>query len=569
MFSILFCRIPSLVNSNRFDTQENLQYLNTAKSMKFKVASTTSVKTSKSKLRLRCLLPIFAASLIISMFYLYSYYTHYPNPIDSLSTIINENDETKATTSSLHNTSRHRNRTIVTDKHIDEKVLDTVAAYHSSSSNTPQRIKPTIIVANKQIGRKVDTVTTNPSSSSDTLRHRRPIVLDNRKVDRVETNPTTSSSTPQHGQPTEIHIDKTADKLEMNPKALDYLPLNGPLSKRPTSTLHPDSLSPKRTYNTEPPNLPPCHREDDKAVSIYIESQGRLNSFFYNGFPSLNSTSCNLPDGVKCSTQSADKYSDAVFRFVYFIDSNGPLRYCQGQTLIVFNSEALRGTGPNYQQLDLADFRIDQFLTSDAYWKPSCLEFPDIFKGQPPSDPAKRTKAVALFLSDCNFKWRNDYINEIMKYIHVDSYGQCFHNVPEQQSRYGNRNNIVSTKLQSYRMLITFENLIQQDYITEKIWLAYQNGAIPVYMGPPDIYDWVPGNHTFIDPRKFSSPKELAEYMKRVAEDDELFKYHTSNFEWDRTKRMMDKYCSKANFACRMCEFAYKMKRDITQSDSE
>ena len=69
--------------------------------------------------------------------------------------------------------------------------------------------------------------------------------------------------------------------------------------------------------------------------------------------------------------------------------------------------------------------------------------------------------------------------------------------------------------------------------------MAYSGRAIPVYWGPPDIYDWVPGNHTFIDPRNFSGPKELAEYMKRVAEDDALFNYHTSNFDWDRTKRMM------------------------------
>ena len=487
-----------------------------------KVASTSSVnsKTSKCKLKLRCLLPIFAASLIISILYFYSYYTHYPNPIDSLLSIINENDANKMAVKL-----KNKIPTILND--------------------TQLQGRPTVI-DEEYINGKVETKATSSSS-----------------------NLTPSSIKPQYGQPTEKHIDNTADKLDMNPKALDYLPLDGPLSKRPTSTLHPDSLNPKRTYNTETPNLPPCHRGDDKVVSIYVESQGRMDGFFSNGFPSVNSTSCNLPDGVECKTQSVDKYSDAVFRFVSFIDSNGPLRYCQGQTLIVFNSEALRGTGRNYQQLDLADFRIDQFLTSDAYWKHNCMEFPDIFKGQPPSDPAKRTKAAALFFSNCGFKWRTDYINEIMKYIHVDSYGKCFHNVPEQQSRYGDRNNIISTTLQSYRMLITFENLIQQDYITEKIWTAYQGGAIPVYLGPPDIYDWVPGNHTFIDPRKFSGPKELAKYMKRVAEDDELFKYHTSNFEWDRTKRMMDKYCSKANFACRMCEFAYKMKRNVTQSNSK
>ena len=278
---------------------------------------------------------ILALSTLVILKYIYSYYTQYANPIDSFLSTINEKDIYFSKTAD-----KPKMNPKVTDY-----LLTTVSA--TSLSNSLQHKKPTIV----------------PDKHS------------NRKAVTVETNQTSSSSTTPHGQRTEKHIDKTADKLEMNPKALDYLPLNGPLSKRPTSTLHPDSLNPKRTYNTEPPNLPPCHRGDDKVVSIYIESQGSMDGFFIKGFPSVNSTSCNLPDGVECKTQSVDKASDAVFRFVYFINSNGPLRYCQGQTLIVFNSEALRGTGPNYQQLDLADFRIDQFLTSDAYWKHYCMTY--------------------------------------------------------------------------------------------------------------------------------------------------------------------------------------------------
>ena len=360
----------------------------------------------------------------------------------------------------------------------------------------------------------------------------------------------------------------TKPLMPVDPKVWKYEPPTGPLSTRPTGTMHPDSLNPDRTYNTEPPSLPQCHSQSDSVVSIYLESHSRLLPFFGGGVFQVGTVKCNMPNDALCKLVNDDELADAVFRFVYFADVNKSLQYCQGQTLIVFNSEALRGLGGSYQQLDLADVRIDHFLTSDAYWKPICLEFPDIYKGHhPPADPSKRTKAAALFLSDCGFKWRSDYIREVMKYIHVDSYGGCFHNVKQQQSRYsGNRNRVVSSTVESYRMMITFENLIQEDYITEKIWVAYQGGAIPIYMGPPDIYKWVPGNHTFIDPRTFSGPKALAEYMKRVAEDDELYKYHTSNFDWDRTKRMMDKYCPKADFKCRMCELAYEKKQSKAKS---
>jgi hypothetical protein len=350
----------------------------------------------------------------------------------------------------------------------------------------------------------------------------------------------------------------------INPKIHKYEPPTGGLSTRPTGTLHPDSQNPNRTYNTEPPSLPQCHSEGDNVVSIYMESHSQVLGFFLGELFQLGTVQCNLPNDAECKFVNNDTLVDAVFRFVYFIDPNGPLRYCQQQTLIIFNGEALRGLGPNYQQRDLADIRIDHFLNSDIFYKEICLRYPEIYKGRPPADPTNRTKGVALFTSDCSFKWRYDYFKELMEYIHIDSYGKCFHNVEQginEMSRFAKtRFEIVTEILQPYRMMLSFENIIQEDYITEKPWVAYNSGSIPVYLGPPDFYKWAPGNHTFIDPRNFSGPKELAEYMKRVAEEDDLFKYHTSNFDWDRTKRMMDKYCRNSDVECRMCQVAYERK---------
>ena len=390
---------------------------------------------------------------------------------------------------------------------------------------------------------------------------------DNLKVSNWKyTYPTNSLSTRPATSKTSIPNSKNSGpKGAVTSKVSNwkYVPPTHSLSTRPAGTLHPDSLNPKRMYNTEPPNLPLCPKRKQKEISIYLESLQEFSRYQVRtgGFYPGKALFCKLPDNAVCKLQVNDKLADAVFRFVYFINSKWPLRYCKGQILITLNSEALRGTGPNYQQLDLADIRIDHFLTSDVLWKHICMEFPNIYKGFPPPDPAKRTKAVALFNSDCVFGWRTNYYKELMKYIPIDSYGKCFHNVDVEKTRFSdNFIEIVGNTLQSYRMMLTFENIIQQDYISIKIWQAYSGGAIPVYLGPPDIYDWVPGNHTFIDPRNFSGPKELAEYMKRVAEDDELFKYHTSNFDWDRTKRMMDKYCPKAQVLCNMCKMAYEKK---------
>lgn len=108
-------------------------------------------------------------------------------------------------------------------------------------------------------------------------------------------------------------------------------------------------------------------------------------------------------------------------------------------------------------------------------------------------------------------------------------------------------------------MVIAFENIIEPDYISGKIAFIYRAGVIPVYRGPLEVYLWVPGNHTFIDANKFT-PEVLAKYIKRVDADDDLFRYHTSNFDIERSRKRVEAVCPKANFMCRVCELAHDIK---------
>ena len=109
-------------------------------------------------------------------------------------------------------------------------------------------------------------------------------------------------------------------------------------------------------------------------------------------------------------------------------------------------------------------------------------------------------------------------------------------------------------------MVVTFENLIQDDYITEKLNFVFSSGAIPVYWGPPQIYSWVPGKHSFIDASKYT-PEELAKYLKQVDEEDDLFMHHTTNFDVNKTKEMIGRLCSKGSsnlydILCLTCQTA-------------
>ena len=300
----------------------------------------------------------------------------------------------------------------------------------------------------------------------------------------------------------------------------------------------------------------PSDAAKPSTISIFLESYHDLVRYYVYEFDNINMDNCALPNGARCVYQNTEPMADVVFRATPFIYPNkNPLRYCPNQILAVLHTEA-----DNHQyglyQLELADIRIDHHPSSDAMYAEVCTLPIDKWENDhSPSDASKR-KGIALFLSDCSVGWRTEYIWELMDYVHLDSYGKCFHNVPQHSSR--DKRTTLADIASKYRMVVTFENTIQTDYISEKIVLAYQSGAIPVYWGPPEIYLWVPGNHTFIDASKFSGPEELAAYLKKVDDSDKLFKNHTTNFDVEKSRAIMDKYCFKSDYLCRVCQLGYE-----------
>ena len=300
-----------------------------------------------------------------------------------------------------------------------------------------------------------------------------------------------------------------------------------------------------------------------KSLRIFLERFDGLNAFYANYFARAEReipNSCPLPDNSICilhhSTAIAHT-SNVVFRMVRFISRWRVKRYREGQLLAVLMTEAERGEY-GLQQLKIADIRIDHHPSSDVLWSEAC-DLPVKKWETEPAANASQRNGIALFTSNCAARWRSDYLIELMKHVHIDSYGRCWHNVDVPVSRDGDNTAASFFNLASrYRMVVTFENTIEDDYITEKIGFVYKAGAIPVYWGPPQIYSWVPGNHTFIDASKFKGPEDLAKYLRRVDEEDELFQYHTSNFDIAKTKESICKWCPQISVMCAVCQAAHK-----------
>ena len=77
-----------------------------------------------------------------------------------------------------------------------------------------------------------------------------------------------------------------------------------------------------------------------------------------------------------------------------------------------------------------------------------------------------------------------------------------------------------SKVLPRYRFALCYENSGNQPgYITEKIFDVMRSGCVPVYLGAPNVREYI-GESAFIDRREFSSNAELAEYLESMTEGE-------------------------------------------------
>ncbi len=69
-----------------------------------------------------------------------------------------------------------------------------------------------------------------------------------------------------------------------------------------------------------------------------------------------------------------------------------------------------------------------------------------------------------------------------------------------------------------YKFSVCFENVSYPGYVTEKIIDCFKAGVIPIYLGAPDIADFVPRD-TFIDFRDFASMDDLDRHLHCITQD--------------------------------------------------
>jgi hypothetical protein len=108
----------------------------------------------------------------------------------------------------------------------------------------------------------------------------------------------------------------------------------------------------------------------------------------------------------------------------------------------------------------------------------------------------------------------------------LDLYGSGWTNFNNLPSRYkhlsSKLNGMTSVNkhstISNYKFALCLENMAFPGYVTEKIIDCLCAGVVPIYLGAPDIEDFIPKN-LFIDLRDFKSLIELDVYLNNFSED--------------------------------------------------
>ncbi|KAK2168491.1 hypothetical protein LSH36_16g02055 [Paralvinella palmiformis] len=327
-------------------------------------------------------------------------------------------------------------------------------------------------------------------------------------------------------------------------------PYNTPFEESLNITLHrPNVTGENHPSNGEQPlratSQRPLERNRALNVSIGAEKTTKI-IYIWDRPPWLFSTfgtttrdfedagcpvyNCRLVDESTYTAADRSKADSILFTIRDFFEKDKPQRTSRDQIWVMWHNEAPLHDHPvRFEQLNdyfnLTFSYLDEPQTDIYRPMGRILPRPANIRYRPPGRSIlnNKTSLVAWIVSNCRSKGqRNEYVNELSKYIGVDIYGRCGMNC--------SRENDYCFKMvtRDYKFYLSFESMYCEDYMTEKLWRPLSGFIVPVVLGGAN-YSAVLPRRSFIDVRDFNSPADLARYLKYLdANDDEYLAY----FKW-------------------------------------
>ena len=259
------------------------------------------------------------------------------------------------------------------------------------------------------------------------------------------------------------------------------------------------------------------------------------------------------------------EYNDDLLRLETGINLNVPAVHYHHQYWILYNHEPERGdleTKRLYNNLRGGVFNLSANYRneSDIILKyGECLP-----RNKPPYSTEGinfaegKTGLVLWLVSNCAATSRRlSYARELQRYISVDIAGKCG---PREFQKYFGPSSY-STPLENfnkYKFYLAFENTYCEQYITEKVYkvLADDSKVVPIVRGAGPYKDVLPAN-SYIDAADFSSPKDLADYLLKLDQNDNLYNEY---FKAREKYICHNYYANSYNWPCAICQKVCALK---------
>jgi alpha-1,3-fucosyltransferase len=154
-----------------------------------------------------------------------------------------------------------------------------------------------------------------------------------------------------------------------------------------------------------------------------------------------------------------------------------------------------------------------------------------------------KNKLIVWPVSHCKTEGkRENYVEELKKFIPVDIYGKCGDN---NCANNVHRAQCFSRFTRDYKFYLSFENSRCGDYVTEKFYIPLTHYIVPIVYGGSNYSDFAPPG-SFIDVRDFKTPKHLAEYLKFLDKNRTAYEKY---FEWRKSY-----VPTKTSAWCQLCQ---------------
>ncbi|KAG0340581.1 Alpha-(1,3)-fucosyltransferase 11 [Podila humilis] len=140
-----------------------------------------------------------------------------------------------------------------------------------------------------------------------------------------------------------------------------------------------------------------------------------------------------------------------------------------------------------------------------------------------------RTSTHAEAIADCSkpsHSGRENYVQELLKVMDVDIYGDCMSNTAwpihkDTQKLYTDQELIAD-----YKFYLALESVACDDYVSSDLVQALVVGTVPIVDGPKDYTRFSPGVKALIRVDSFIAPELLAQELNALDQDDIAYMAH-------------------------------------------